>query len=47
MSFYFQISRDEIAMLEHDLKRLKIENAGLRNSLEKAEMLVSLVWPDL
>ena len=36
-SRFLQISRDEIAMLEHDLKRLKIENSGLRSSLEKAE----------
>jgi chromosome segregation ATPase len=35
-----QIARDEIAMLEHDMKRLKNENVGLKSSLDKAERLV-------
>jgi hypothetical protein len=35
--YYIQISRDEIAMLEHELRRAKSDNAGLRVQLEKAE----------
>ena len=32
-----KISRDEVAMLEHELRRAKSENAGLRVQLDKAE----------
>lgn len=32
-----KISRDEVAMLEHELRRVKSDNSTLRVQLEKAE----------